>query len=208
MFRTLPFREDRPEIMHALIRTHPLATLVTQGTSGLNASLLPFSLVIEDERPDRLRAHIARANDQLADLRDGAEALVIFQGPQAYITPNWYPTKAEHGKAVPTWNYIVVQARGVPQLIQDADWLRDQIDALTAHQESGQPAPWTVEEAPAAYIDAMIKAIIGIEIPIERIEGKWKVSQNQPAVNRAGVVAGLRAIDAGSAMADAVDRGR
>jgi len=195
-------------MLRAMMAAHPLATLVTHGTGGLNASLLPFSLVIEDGQPDRLRAHLARANDQLADLRAGAEAMVIFQGPQAYITPNWYPTKAEHGKVVPTWNYIVVQARGTPSVIEDAEWLREQIDALTAQQEQMQAEPWTVEDAPAPFIDALLKAIVGIEIPIERIEGKWKVSQNQPAINRAGVVDGLRAADPASAMADAVERAR
>jgi transcriptional regulator len=120
------------------------------------------------------------------------ECLVAFQGPQSYISPSLYPTKHEHGKAVPTWNYITVHAWGRPQVIDDVAWLRRQVDDLTSHQEGPRPAPWTVSDAPAPYVAAQIKGIVGIEIPIARIEGKWKVSQNRPAVDRAGVVAGLR----------------
>jgi transcriptional regulator len=116
---------------------------------------------------------------------------VIFQGPQAYVTPSWYPSKQEHGKVVPTWNYVVVQAWGRPRLIEDATWLRAQIDELTATQEGARQHPWAVTDAPAAYIDAQLKGIFGIEIQIERIEGKWKTSQNRPEPDRAGVAEGM-----------------
>jgi transcriptional regulator len=208
MFCPPAFREDRPDVLRQLIRSHPLATLVTYGASGLAATLVPFTIEAREDGPDILRAHLARANDQLADLRAGAEVMVIFHGPQAYVTPSWYPTKAENRKAVPTWNYIVVQAWGRPCVIDDAAWLREQIDGLTVQQEQGRAEPWTVDEAPPSYVAALLKAISGVEIPIDRIEGKWKASQNQPAVNRAGVVSGLRDLDPMCPMAAIVEQAR
>ena len=205
MYRPLIFREDRLDQLHGTIRSHPLATLVTYVAGGLTANFIPFTLANENGR-DILRAHMARANGQIADLLTSAEALVIFQGLQAYITPSWYATKKEHEKVVPTWNYIVVQVRGNPRIVEDANWLRAQIDALTTLQEANRSAPWSVNDAPADYIDALLKNIVGFEIPIERIEGKWKVSQNQPAINRAGVVAGLREIDPALPMATIIDQ--
>ncbi len=207
MFNPPSFRETRPDVLHAAIRAHPLATLVTHGPQGMSANLLPFVLGRSEDGGDVLRAHLTRTNSQLADLRAGAEALVIVQGPQAYITPSWYPTKAEHGKAVPTWNYVMVQLRGTPHVIDDPQWLRTQIDALTDQQESGLPDPWSADDAPAPFIKALLKGIVGLEILIERMEGKWKISQNQPAINRAGVVAGLRKIDAGCPMAEMIPPG-
>lgn len=205
MYRPSAFREDRPDILHAAIRAHPLATLVTQGAAGLTANLVPFILKREDGR-DVLQAHMARTNEQFVDLQAGAEALVIFHGPHAYVTPSWYPSKHEHGKAVPTWNYVVVQARGKPRVIDDAEWLLAQIHDLTLLQEADRDIPWSVSDAPADFIAGLVKAIRGLEIPIERIEGKWKASQNQPAVNRAGVIAGLRDLDPFSAMAGIMDQ--
>lgn len=189
-----------------MIRAHPLATLVTHGASGLVANLVPFTLVTTEGERDVLRAHLAKANEQLKDLRAGAEALVIFQGPQAYISPSWYPTKQEHGQVVPTWNYVVVQAWGQPQVQDSAGWLLAQINDLTRQQEQSRDAPWAVDDAPASFIAGQIKGITGVEIPIDRIEGKWKVSQNQPVANRAGVTAGLRASDPDSSMAALVER--
>ena len=198
------FREARAEVLHALIRAHPLASLVTHGAGGLTANLVPFILVAGEGGPDILRCHLARGNGQLADLRDGAEALVIFQGPQAYISPSWYPTKREHGKVVPTWNYIVVQAWGRPRVMDDADWLTAQIGALTTLQESGRAEPWSVADAPEPFIESQLRGIVGVELPIDRIEGKWKVSQNQPEANRRGVAEGLRG--EGSPMASLVEQ--
>jgi transcriptional regulator len=193
MYRPPAFREDRPDILHALIETHRLATLVTNSDGGLLANLVPFTLHRASGPHGLLRAHLARANDQYAALASGAEALVIFQGPETYITPNWYPSKAEHGKVVPTWNYVMVQAWGRPRLIEDSAWLLTQIGELTEAQEGPRSHPWAVSDAPAAYIDAQLKGIFGIEIPITRLEGKWKASQNRPEADRAGVVAGLEA---------------
>ncbi len=201
MFRPPVFREDRPEVLHDIIRRHPLATLITYGATGIVANLVPFTLATGPDGSLHLRAHLAKANGQLADLREGAETLVIFQGPEAYVTPSWYPTKAEHGKVVPTWNYVVVQVRGRPAVIEDPSWLRDQIDDLTALQEGSRTKPWAVDDAPEPFIAGQFKGIVGVEIPIESIEGKTKASQNQPANNRAGVVAGLREQDDSSAMA-------
>lgn len=205
MYRPPAFREDRPEVLHDMMRAHPLATLVTYGTSGLTANLLPFALA-NDGNQDVLRAHLAKANPQLEDLRAGAEALVIFQGPHAYVTPSWYPTKQEHGMVVPTWNYVVVQAWGRPQLIGDAPWLLAQVEALTDRQEAALAEPWSVSDAPPAFVAGQLKGIIGLEVPIARIEGKWKASQNQPPANRAGVAGGLRALDPGSSMAIIVEQ--
>jgi transcriptional regulator len=190
MYRPPAFREDRIEVLHAAIRAHPLATLVTAGPSGLEANHIPF--LIEEGGPfGVLRGHLARANGQLEALRAGAEVLVIFQGPQAYVSPAWYATKAETGKVVPTWNYVAVHCWGAPRVIDDAAWLRGLIGRLTRSQEELRPEPWAVEDAPADFIAAQIKGIAGLEIPVARIEGKWKASQNRSDADRAGVAAGL-----------------
>jgi transcriptional regulator len=193
MYRPPAFREDRRDVLHEAIRAHPLATLVTSGSSGLVANLIPFTLAGDIIGGDVLRAHLARANSQLEDLREGTEALVIFQGPQAYITPSWYATKQEHGRVVPTWNYVVVQAWGKPKMLDDSAWLLDQVNELTDQQEQSRETPWSVVDAPESFIASQLKGIVGIEIPVDRIEGKWKASQNQPAANRATVVSGLKA---------------
>jgi transcriptional regulator len=207
MYRPSHFREDRPEVLHALIRTHPFAQLITAGEEGLVANPLPLLLDPEASANGTLRGHLARANDQVAALSAGGQALVIFQGPQAYVSPSWYPSKAEHGKVVPTWNYVAVHAWGTPRVIDDAAWLRRLIADLTVAQEQHRPAPWAVGDAPEDFIDTMVKAIVGIEIPIDRIEGKWKVSQNRSEPDRRGVAEGLRA-DGDSAMADLVEAAR
>jgi transcriptional regulator len=194
MYQPAHFREDRVAVQHALIRTHPLGLLVTAGPGGLQANHVPFLIDPEASERGTLRAHIARANPQRQELAAVDECLVVFQGAQTYISPSLYPTKHEHGKVVPTWNYITVHAWGRPQVIDDAGWLRRQVDDLTMHNEASRPAPWRVSDAPEPYVAAQLKAIVGIEIPIARIEGKWKVSQNRPAIDQAGVVAGLRGI--------------
>ena len=191
MYQPPHFREDRLQVQHALIREHPLGLLVTAGLSGLQANSIPFLIDAGSER-GTLRAHLARANPQWHELSAVDECLVVFQGPQTYISPSLYPTKQEHGKVVPTWNYITVHAWGRPHVIDDAAWLRRQVEDLTAHNEASRAAPWLVSDAPEDYLAAQLKGIVGIEIPIARIEGKWKVSQNRPAIDRAGVVAGLR----------------
>ena len=192
MYQPPHFREDRLDVQHALIRAQSLGLLITAGPGGLQANPVPFLIDADGSQLGTLRAHVARANPQWHELAAIAECLVVFQGPQTYISPSLYPTKHEHGKVVPTWNYITVHAWGRPQVIDDVTWLRRQVDDLTAHNEAARPAPWTVSDAPESYVAAQLKGIVGIEIPIARIEGKWKVSQNRPAVDRAGVVAGLR----------------
>ncbi len=206
MYQPQVFRENRLETLQSFIRTHPLATLITAGPGGLLANLVPFTLVHGGER-GTLRAHVAKANDQVDALRSGAETLVVFQGPDAYITPSWYASKREHGRVVPTWNYAIVQARGTPRVIDDPDWLRAQIHHLTTSQEQKRSKPWNVDDAPEPFIAAQIQAIIGVEIPISTIEGKWKVSQNRPAADRQGVEEGLRKEGISEEMARLVAQG-
>ncbi len=196
MYLPPAFREERLEVLHELIRAHPLGTLITAGSHGLIANLVPFILIQSCEKQSgekgTLRAHVSKANDQVGALREGAETLVVFHGPETYITPSWYASKKEHGRVVPTWDYVVVQVRGAPRLIDDPIWIRAQIDALTSSQEGKRAVPWKVSDAPEKYISGLLNAIIGIEIPIRAIEGKWKVSQNRPPEDREGVMAGLR----------------
>lgn len=187
MYRPTHFAEDRVEVLHALMRERPFATLVTQGRAGPEADHLPLHLTSDG----RLQGHVARANPIWRNAAD-TDVLAIFHGPQAYVTPSWYATKREHGRAVPTWNYVVVHARGRLRAVDDADWLRRQLDELVECHESGFDHPWRIDDAPADYIERMVAAVVGIEIEIAELTGKWKVSQNQPAINRAGVVAGLR----------------
>jgi transcriptional regulator len=192
MYQPPAFLEERLEILHALIRAHPLATLITAGTGGLIANLLPFTLIDTNDK-GILRAHLAKANPQVDALKKGSETLVVFHGPQAYITPSWYASTREHGRVVPTWNYVVVQVRGTPRVIDDPGWLRVQVDALTSGQEDHRSEPWKTTDAPELFIEGQLRAIIGLEIPILAIEGKWKVSQNRSTADRQGVYEGLQA---------------
>ena len=183
--------EDVPQ-MHALMRARPLATLVSAGSAGLNATHLPT--VLKDDGPyGVIECHLARANPHWKDLAEGNEALMIFQGPEGYITPNWYPSKADHGKVVPTWNYAVVHAYGRPELMEDRNWLRRHVTELTAQQETNEVEPWTLSDAPESFIEVMLRGIIGFRFALTRLEGKWKMSQNRQATDRNGVVRGLRA---------------
>jgi transcriptional regulator len=209
MYQPAHFREDRLEVQHAMIRAHSLGLLITAGPGGLQANHVPFLVDADGSERGKLRAHLARANPQLDELAAVTECMVVFQGPQTYISPSLYPTKHEHGKAVPTWNYITVHAWGRPQVIDDVAWLRRQVEDLTSHKEGARPAPWAVSDAPEPYVAAQLKGIVGIEIPIARIEGKWKVSQNRPAVDQAGVVTGLRGDGGDAVMAALVaERGK
>jgi transcriptional regulator len=192
MYQPPHFREDRLDVQQRLIVTHSLGLLVTAGPGGLQANNIPFLIDPAASERGTLRAHLARANPQIAELAAVDECLIVFQGPQHYISPSLYPTKQETGKVVPTWNYITVHAWGRPQVMDDAAWLRRQVDDLTRHKEDSRAAPWQVADAPDAFVAAQLKGIVGLEIPIARIEGKWKVSQNRPAVDQTGVVAGLQ----------------
>jgi transcriptional regulator len=181
---------DLPE-MHALMRARPLATLVSAGSLGLYATHLPT--VLRDDGPyGVIECHRARANPHWKDLAEGNEALMIFQGPEGYITPNWYPSKADHGKVVPTWNYAVVHAYGRPEVMEDRNWLRRHVTELTAQQETTEVKPWAPSDAPESFIEVMLRGIVGFRFAFTQLEGKWKMSQNRQATDRNGVVGGLR----------------
>ena len=186
------FREDRLEVLHDLIRQNSLATLVTLGEGGLIANHVPL---IVDPHPapyGTLRGHLSRANVQWSESVPGKLALAIFQGPSTYITPSWYPSKSETGRVVPTYNYVAVHAHGELRTYDDPALLEQHLRKLTAAHEAPFTEKWTLDDAPANYIEGLLKAIVGIEIPISKLEGKWKVSQNRPQKDRAGVTAGLR----------------
>lgn len=184
-------RQDDLGLQHALIAANPLGLLITAGPQGLLANAIPFLVDAGRSKFGVLMAHMARANGQWRDLKDVNEALVVFQGPEHYITPSWYATKRETGKVVPTWNYVMVQARGRPRVIEDDSWLASQIEALTRKQEDRRAKPWAVGDAPADFIAMQRKAIVGLEIEILDLRGKWKASQNRSAADRAGVAEGL-----------------
>jgi len=176
------FEEKDPAVLRALIGAHPLGAWVT---SSLVVNHIPFLL-----RGDTLAGHVARANDVWKNL--AGESVVIFQGPEAYITPSWYASKQEHGKVVPTWNYAVVHVHGTPRAIEDPAWLLGFVTELTDTQEAGRTKPWKVTDAPEEYVRASLKGIIGIEIKIRAMVGKWKASQNRSPADRQGVRSGLR----------------
>ena len=191
MYQPAHFKEERIEVLHQLIRDFPLGSLVTMGADGLSANHIPFEIVPGPAPFGTLRVHVARANTVWKDVAAGNEVMVIFQGADGYISPSWYPSKKEHGKVVPTWNYAVVHAHGPLKVFDDAEWLRAFVTGLTNRHEGAMPAPWKVSDAPGDFIDTMLKAIVGIEIPVARMVGKWKVSQNRGAADREGVIAGL-----------------
>jgi transcriptional regulator len=192
MYMPRHFEETRPEVLHELVRSLPLGLLITQDAdAGLSADPVPFLLEHDEAGRAVLRAHVARANPVWQAARRDVDSLVVFQGPQAYISPGWYATKAEHGKVVPTWNYVMVQARGKLQVHEDAPWLLSLVTRLTQRHEAALPRPWAVADAPADFIDGMLRAIVGIEIPLQSLAGKWKVSQNRSTADREGVAAGL-----------------
>jgi transcriptional regulator len=185
MYQPAHFKETDSEKLHALMRAYPFVTVLTHGEGGLAANHLPVELV-----DGKLHGHVACGNE--LSRMDGAEVLVIFRGPDGYISPNWYPSKHETHREVPTWNYAVVHVHGRLRVIDDAKWLRQLLERLTDRHEAGQPAPWHVSDAPEDHIEKMLRAIAGLEISIDRVEGKFKLNQNHPAANRAGVIAGLR----------------
>jgi transcriptional regulator len=202
------FEESRVEVLHELIHAHPLGALVTLTSAGLDANHIPFEVDPEPAPFGTLRGHVARANPVWREGARDVDALVIFQGASRYISPAWYPTKQETAKVVPTWNYVVVHAHGTPRFIDDRAWLRDFVTKLTNRHEAERREPWHVTDAPADYIDKQLGAIIGLEIPIVRLVGKWKLSQNRPAQDQDGVVEGLRreGDHSGAAVADLIRR--
>jgi transcriptional regulator len=205
MYLPTHFREDRLEVLHRFIEQHGFATLVTLSADGLTANHIPMALDLEPAPLGTLRGHVSRANPLWRDSLPDVSALAIFQGPSAYITPSWYPSTRETGRMVPTYNYVVVHAHGPIRTFEDPAPLEQHLRTLTDLHEAAFPAPWKIEDAPADFFQAMMKGIVGIEIPIARLEGKWKVSQNRLPADRAGAEAGLRA-NGCPAMADLVSR--
>ncbi len=202
------FHESQTLLMHELMRAYPLATLVTLDAGALVADHIPMQVLAAPEPHGLLRGHVARANPLWRRHPQDLEALAVFQGPQVYVSPSFYPTKRLTGEVVPTWNYAVVHAYGRLTFIHDRQWLLELVESLTDAHEAVRPDPWKVADAPSAYIDKMLAAIVGFEFVISRMTGKWKVSQNRNAADRQGVVDGLRSThdENARAIADLVQR--
>ncbi len=190
------FKVEDPATLHAFMRKRPFATLVSCGPAGLIGTHLPTVLKTSGGSQGVIECHLARANPHWKDLAaigsSGGEALMIFQGAEGYISPAWYPSKTEHGKVVPTWNYATVHAYGCPEIVDDAAWLLRHVTELSGQQERERAMPWAVSDAPKSYIDTMLRGIVGFRFIIRRMEGKWKMSQNREARDRIGVAEGLR----------------
>jgi len=204
MFLPACFRENRIEVMQDLIRHHPFASVISLQEGEIVADHLPLVLHPELSEYGRLQGHINRANPMRKMLTENADVLVIFQGPHHYVSPSWYPSKQEHEKVVPTWNYIMVHAKGKLTLRDEADWLLNHLNDLTDQHESGRSMPWKVSDAPADYIERMTRGIMGVEIEITSLQGSWKASQNKTDNDRQGVVDGLSQEDSSQAKAMAV----
>ncbi len=193
MYIPAHFRENRVSILQDAIRNIAVASLVTSRDGEIDANLFPLLLDTDPAPFGTLTGHMARANPQWQHVRSGDQALAIFLGPGAYVTPSWYPTKQQTGKVVPTWNYLMVHAYGAIEIFEGAAQLRTLVGALTRTHEASRAAPWAVSDAPADYVDQMLGAIVGFRFVISRLEGKWKMSQNRNAEDFAGVQAGLGA---------------
>ena len=206
MYLPSHFAETRVDVMHDLIRAYPFGTLVVLTPGGLEANHIPFEVSSEPAPFGILRGHLARANPVWKNFSAQVDALVVFQGAHAYISPSWYESKKEHGKVVPTWNYAVVHASGPLRVIDDRAWVRRFVEQLTDRHEAHRSDPWKVTDAPTDFVDTMTNAIVGIEVPIMQLAGKWKVSQNRPQKDRTGVVQGLQQnrTDDNASMADLV----
>lgn len=181
------FQQDDKQVLLALIRDYPFATLVTYSALGIEANHLPISISWQEDKL-YLHAHIAKINTLWQTVTEVSEVLVIFNGPNAYISPNHYPTKQQTGKAVPTWNYVAVHVKGAIRFIHDPIWIHQALEILTTEHESQHNVPWAMSDAPASYIDKMLPAIVGIEIAVTSMTGQWKLSQNQPEINQLGVI--------------------
>ena len=186
------FKEDRIDVMHDLIKAHSFGTLVGLEDGEISANHLPLILHPEISENGTLRGHISKANPLWKKHDADTNVLIIFQGAHHYISPSWYPSKREHQKVVPTWNYAVVHARGSLKLIEDNDWILAHLNSLTNKHERGYPEPWKVSDAPEKYIAGQIKGIVGVEITIKELTGKWKMSQNKNAADKEGVLRGLK----------------
>jgi len=202
MYTPKHFSAPSEAALHELIRAYPFATLIMTTGSGVEVNHLP--LYLDDQGV--LSGHLARASPLWQAVQAEQPVMAVFHGPHAYVTPSWYATKTQTGMVVPTWNYVVAHVRGTLRVIEDAHWLRAHLAALTAQQEAAFEQPWQLEDAPAGFIDKLMQAVVGIEIEITQLTGKWKVSQNQPLTNQLGVLQGLGASEAthGKAMAEIV----
>jgi transcriptional regulator len=194
MYLPRHFEITDPAVLRDFMRAHPLATLVVTDASGLSADHIPLLVTGDETSGWKLAGHVARANPLWKKAAAGIDCLAIFHGPQHYISPNWYATKKEHGKVVPTWNYEVVHVQGRLHAVDDATWLREFLQRLTETHEADQPQPWQVEDAPDEYLQRMLQAVVGIEIEIVSMVGKAKVSQNQPKINQESLISALRKI--------------
>ncbi len=193
MYEPSHFKVEDREALFGVMRDHPLATLITAGEGGLVANPVPFVLHADEGEQGVLRAHLARPNPQWQAIAAGAQTLVVFTGVERYVTPAWYASKREHGKVVPTWNYVTVQVRGPARAIEDAAWLRTQLESLTRQQEAPRAEPWSVSDAPEPFVAAQMRGIVGIEIEIASLVGKFKLSQNRQEADKRGVFNGLSA---------------
>jgi transcriptional regulator len=191
MYVPAHFEENRKEVLHQLIAGFPLGSLVTMGPDGLDANHIPFEFDAGKGPHGTLRAHVARANPVWQQAAERPDALVIFQGPTAYISPNWYPSKHEAHRQVPTWNYMVVHAHGRIAVHDDEAFVRGLVARLTRKMEAGEPVPWKMGDAPADFIAQMLGAIVGIEIEVTKLTGKWKLGQNKASVDRRGAADAL-----------------
>lgn len=188
------FKEDDIGKLQQYIRDYGFGLLIVADDAGIEANHVPFLLSSEEDGSlGHLQCHLARSNPAWQRLHGGARVLAVFQGPDAYISPSWYETKAETGRVVPTWNYLAVHAQGSARIIEDPTWLKHHLHQLTDQHESGMSNPWSVDDAPTDFTDRLVQAIVGVEIKIESLTGKLKASQNQPERNRASVKAGLEA---------------
>jgi len=194
------FEETRTAVLHELIRRHPLTTFICNQTNEIVVNHLPLFLCTQDSALGVLKGHIPKENPVWQSFGAGA-AVAVFQGPESYVSPSWYPSKQRHSKVVPTWNYVVVHARGRPTAIHDADWLIEHLHQMTDQHEASQPQPWKVSDAPEEFTTQMVSRLVGIEVRIASIVGKWKVSQNRLAEDQQGVAQGLRSIGDDQALA-------
>jgi transcriptional regulator len=196
MYQPPLFKEERLDVLQGLMRAHPFGLIISVGPDGEPiANAIPLLLHASAGSKGTLHGHLARANPHWKSLAETGQALVVFQGPYSYVTPSWYESKKEHGKVVPTWNYAIVQARGAVKIHEDVDWLRAHVGELSDAHEEGRSEPWAVSDAPDTFIASQLKGIVGFEIEIASLEGKWKVSQNRPVPDRVGVAEGLAADD-------------
>ncbi|MFO0913053.1 MAG: FMN-binding negative transcriptional regulator [Pirellulales bacterium] len=195
------FRVDDPDSLHQLIHDYPFGCWITLAGGELVANHLPWYLEVDRGPQGTLLGHVARANPIWQAMQSDSESLVVFQGPSAYVSPNWYPSKAEHGRVVPTWNYAVVHAYGRPAIVHDESRVRTYLERLTERHEAGLAESWQVNDAPADFLAGLLQAIVAIELPVARIIGKWKLSQNRSVEDRRGVIGGLREQSQGSGWA-------